>query len=85
MRYVVTPNEDIIKAREKKLIRGNFMTSSSILVVSTVAGVESSSDSRDRLALMTVLAPEEMPASLSQVVIFLLQSRILLFIVAAGR
>ncbi|KAM7533665.1 hypothetical protein Aperf_G00000125311 [Anoplocephala perfoliata] len=56
MRYVVTPNEDIIKARETKLIR-----------VSTVAGAESSSDSRDRLALMTVLAPDEMPSSISQV------------------
>lgn len=56
MRYVVTPNEDIIKARETKLIK-----------VSTVAGVESSGESRDRLALLTVLAPEEMPPSLSQV------------------
>ncbi|VUZ53948.1 unnamed protein product [Hymenolepis diminuta] len=56
MRYVVSPNEDIIKARETKLIK-----------VSTVAGVESTGESRDRLALLTVLAPEEMPPSLSQV------------------
>ncbi|KAM3184416.1 hypothetical protein ACTXT7_008395 [Hymenolepis weldensis] len=61
IRYVVSPNEDIIKARETKLIK-----------VSTVAGVETTGESRDRLALLTVLAPEEMPPSLSQVVMSLL-------------
>ncbi|VDM23247.1 unnamed protein product, partial [Hydatigera taeniaeformis] len=54
-RYIVTPNEDVIKAREMRIIK-----------VSTVAGVESSGESRDRLALLSAVASEEMPPSLSQ-------------------
>ncbi|VDK33265.1 unnamed protein product [Taenia asiatica] len=54
-RYVVTPNEDIIKAREMRIIK-----------VSTVAGVESSGESRDRIALLSAVASDEMPTSLSQ-------------------
>ncbi len=36
--------------------------------MSTVAGVDSAGESRDRIALLSVLAPDEMPDSLEQVV-----------------
>lgn len=58
-RYVVTPNEDVIKAREMRIIK-----------ISTVAGVDSSGESRDRIALLSAVASDEMPPSLSQFVRF---------------
>ncbi|KAL5103911.1 Vesicle-associated membrane protein-associated protein B/C [Taenia crassiceps] len=54
-RYVVTPNEDVIKAREMRIIK-----------ISTVAGVESGGESRDRIAVLSAVASDEMPPSLSQ-------------------
>uniref|UniRef100_A0A5K3F2V5 MSP domain-containing protein n=1 Tax=Mesocestoides corti TaxID=53468 RepID=A0A5K3F2V5_MESCO len=55
-RYVVTPNEGIIKAHETQMIK-----------VATVAGVDSAGESRDRIALLSVLAPDDLPASISDI------------------
>lgn len=68
-KYVVTPNEGLIRARDTTIIKGRFGFFV-ISVVATVAGVDSAGESRDRIALLSVLAPAEMPASLDQVVCF---------------